>query len=81
MGFAIGSIDSGGSLEQVTITAHYADGTSGPITTAVPYTSAPLPPSAWPTQPTVYYAAPGSSAAHGVFAGNGSTLPFPPVAR
>ena len=81
MGFAIGSIDSGGSLEQVTITAHYADGTSGPITTAVPYTSAPLPPSARPTQPTVYYAAPGSSAAHGVFAGKGSTLPFPPVAR
>lgn len=72
MGFAVGSIDSGGSLEQVTITAHYADGTSGPITANVPYATAPLPPGAWPSQPTVYYAAPGTSAAQGVFAGNGS---------
>ena len=81
MGFAVGSMDSGGALEQVTITAHYADGTSGPITTAVPYPSAPLPPSAWPTQPTVYYAAPGSSAANGVFAGNGSVYVAIPASR
>ena len=45
---------------------------TGPITANVPYATAPLPPGAWPSQPTVYYAAPGTSAAQGVFAGNGS---------
>lgn len=69
LGFGIGSIDSD---EQVVITAHYADGSSGPITNSVSYTTAPLAPSSWPTQPTVYYASAGSSTSNGTFTGNGS---------
>lgn len=71
LGFGIGSIDSGGGLESVTVNAVYADGSSGPISTAVAYGGgAPNPPSSWPAQPTVYYAQPGASIANGVYSGN-----------
>lgn len=71
VGFAVGSIDAGGIAESVTVSLTLADGTSVPLTNAVPYATPPLAPTAWPSQPTVYYGSAGDSSTGGVFTGNG----------
>lgn len=71
VGFAVGSIDAGGLAESVTVNLTLADGTSMPLTNAVPYATPPLAPTAWPSQPTVYYGSAGDSNTGGVFTGNG----------